>query len=606
MAREFLGVPLKDLATCVFLTSVITIAIFLPAIENFGKVLFGQHDMNLFLWVFWHFENSIKNWENPFFAHEIFYPYGISLSQSTTAPFQGVIYALLPDSWGPFGKVTALQVLSFLLGGFFSFILVYRFTQSAIPSLVGSLIFDFSPFHFEKALIAPNYCMAMPFVAMFFVFYYDAAGRTGRNAGTLAALSLSLLLIALNELTVAIMAGFIVFIDIFRRYMAASRRPIVTYQNCAVALVASIFSTGLFVFLIEADSPAMVTYLLPPLVFLSAVAFLILGAENVVKSEKREGLLKALALCALPAVIYILALAAQPGYKFAEEDWADRLRFYSKPVEYVLFPSNLQEISKTIGMDGLGGLTNAGVYIGPVLLLLLLLSYVLPGAGGEESYFKNMFLVCLFFSFPLLVTRTEILTPTPFLAQPLFPMMGVLREPARFMLFGLLFLAVATGILIKRIAEPGGSIGRLAGLALIALLIAERWPSMGSFQFDATVPEFYKSLAGEPRTSTLLLANFNYEDLLRESYYQTVHGKKLSYGLVSRFPSEGPLASLGTPEITGGQAMDAGSIVGLAEDYDYVVLHKAKNDSFGGMRQAIEARYPRVYDDAFMSVYKTG
>jgi hypothetical protein len=602
---KILDVPVREIAASVLLTSLITAMIFLPAITNFGNVLFGQHDMYFFLWMFWHFENSLDSGANPFFASEIFHPYGISLALSTTAPFQSLTYWLLPDQWGILGKATFLQILSFVLGGFFSFVMVYRFTKSALPSMAGSIIYNFSPFHIEKALEAPNYSMAMPFVAMFFIFYYDSLGKKDRKAGILAALSLSLLLIALNELTVAIMAGFIVFIDIFIRYMHDSRLRIVSFENSAIAFIASLSSAGLFVFLLESGAPAIMTYTLPPLIFLSAAIFLILGPNNLIKSEKRNGHLRLMALCAIPVFIYIVILGMQPAYKFAEEDWGGRLRFYSKPVEYIFFPSELQEISKAGLIDGLGELTNAGVYLGPVLLLLLLLSFW-GRAAGEEVYFRNLFLVCIFFSFPLLITRSEILTPTPFLAQPLFPMMAVLRESSRFIMFGLLFLSVAAGLLIKRIAEPRGNAGRFASLLLIALLIGERWPAMQDFVFDSSVPEFYGDLSADPADRSILIANFDYGSLLREVYYQTIHGKKLSYGFVSRFPIEEPLASLGTYEMQGsGTSTDAVADLALKSGYDYVVVHKAKTGSFEELNSGLAIRFEKVYEDDFMAAYFT-
>jgi hypothetical protein len=604
MSREFLGVPLKDLAVCTFLTLLVTVGIFLPAIADFGKVMFGSDDIYPAIWVFTHYQHALENGENPFFSKETFYPYGISLALTSTNPLESVIYVLLPPDWSPLGRVTFLQVLSFVLGGIFSFALVYRFTGAFMPSLAGSFVFNFSAFHIEKALHHLNFSMAMPFMALFFLFYFEAVSAEKKKI-PLAAASVSLLLLALCEVSAAVMAGFIVLIDIFQRYMASSKAKIITYQNCAAAFLALAASLSAYIYLLESGAQVILTYIIPPAIFLLPVAFVV-GVEKLAKAEKKLGLIRLMALCAIPTLLFLLMLALVGSYRVAEERWADRLRFYSTPVEYVILPSELEWISGTGIIGGLDGFGDGGVYLGPVLVLLFLISCFLPGAGDRERYFRDMFLVCVAFAFPILMTRSEILMPTPFVAQPLFPLMGALRSASRFFMPAMLFLAVAVGLLLKRAIEPHGRAGQAAALLLIAILIVERWPDTERFIFDASVPAFYTELSKDPDDASILIANFNYDSLNLETYYQTVHGKKISYGTLGRFPIDEPLASLGTYELYGGTA-NASHLSDLVDEngYDYISLHKAKNGSFAQLRSALDKKYEEVYEDGFMVVFKT-
>ncbi len=617
---EVLGVPGRPFLLNAAITLLLTVAIFYPALASFGQVLLGAEDIRLFLWLFWHFSNSLNNGTNPFYAGEIFHPYGISLSMTTLSPLQAIAYWLLPASFGPFGKITLLQALSFVLGGIFAFCLAYRFAKSFLPSFLGSALFNFSVYHSEKALHHLNYSMAFPFLALFFLCYFAAAER--RKHGILL-LSASLLLLALNEMTVAVMAGFVVFLDVFRHYLARSRVKLLTTRNAAILGGAVVLSMAANEALATLAAPQLLLYTLPPLPFLAA-CLAVLGPANAVAAEKAEGRLRSLVLASLPVAAYTVLLALQPSYAISHDNAISNSLFYAVPVEYLVIPSDFQAVAHAGVFSGLQAGSEAGVYAAAGLLLLVL-SLVIPGASRDEEYFRNLSLLCLLFSFPIISEGG--LTLLTVLPQPLFPLLGVLRVPVRFMVFSLLFLSLASALLAVRLLSFRHGRALVAGLSV--LVLAVQWPAMGGFTFDGSVPAFYSGLAGTTgltgmtgmtgmtgiEKKVFLYPDMDYYSLLNEVYYQTVHGNSLSAGIVSRQPLSGnPLYSLySSPNVSRSDALAVAKSLG----YDYVVFHKtACSNSSGCFRgifvqdqalmDALAREKPpgaKVYEDDSIVVY---
>ncbi|MBU0532574.1 hypothetical protein KKB44_03710 [Candidatus Micrarchaeota archaeon] len=529
---KILGVSLNHFLLALFITTVLTIIIFYPAIENFGEVFYGTEDIKFFIWLFWHYENGA----DPLIADEIFYPYGISLSSTGTTPFQGMLYLFLPDSWSSFGKITVLQILSFILGGIFSFCLVYKFTKSFVPSLIGSFIFNFSAFHFEKAIHHLNYNMGLAFLPLFFMFYYEMLEKKSRR--NLIFLAFSLLLVALNEMTIAIMAGFFVFLDIVYRYMTHAKLRIFTPKNVVVFAISIISSLICFEILCFISAPATIAYTLPSVFFIVPTLFIILGKENLEKAEKKYAFMQTMLIIALPVAAYLAFLAIQPSYDYYIDSVATNTILYTRSLEAVVIPTNLLAFS---GISPFGEiLTNnrSGAYLGLIFISLIVVSHIFQKATKEEKYFRDMFLLAFLFSFPVIIVGGALLAATPFVVETLFPLLPVLRVPARFILFGLLFGSVMIGILCKRLFLPWNKMKVVLAMILMILILAERWPALDKFAFNQPVPEFYIELSKEPAEKSIFLyPNINYYTLLNEVYHQTIHGKKLSYGTVSRFPA---------------------------------------------------------------------
>jgi hypothetical protein len=169
--------------------------------------------------------------------------------------------------------------------------------------------------------------------------------------------------------------------------------------------------------------------------------------------------------------------------------------------------------------------------------------------------------------------------------------------PSRFILFALLFLSVFMAIFIKRVLSgfPARTASLLC-LLLIAFLLAERWPASASFVFSPHVPSFYSSLAAAPGSvSVFLYPNFNYYEALEEMYYQTIHGQKLSYGIVSKPPYTGnPLYEYYDRTLNSHNVTANGAVAfALSEGYDYMTVQKTHCESncFYGRSEPFPEKY---------------
>ncbi|MFH0885421.1 MAG: hypothetical protein V1861_06965 [Candidatus Micrarchaeota archaeon] len=597
---KVLDVPLKDLLFAASISAFLTFAIFLPAISDFGNTLIGTEDIRFFLWLFQHYESSIRAGTDVLHAGEIYWPYGVSLARTSPVPLQAAAYLLLPSGWGQFGRITALQLLSFILGGIFSFALAYRFTKSFLPSLAGMVIFNFSVFHFEKAIHHLNYSMSFPFLALLFLFYYDALDNPKKNVRPLAFFSLSLLLLALNELTVAIMAGFIIFLDIFARYLEKSKLRVFTPRNTVLLGMGIISSVFLHELLAILSTEPFIIYILPSAPFLLACLFII-GPVNAQKTETALGLGRSMLLCSLPTLAYIAFISIQPSYPFESEPFFSSLFWYAVPAHYLVLPSDFQAFSHIGIFSGLKAFGEAGIYLGLPLISLILLSIYWGKATENEVRARDFGIFSTLISFPLLVLSAQLLILTPFLVTSAFPLLSVLRVPSRFMLFALLFLAIMSAMAIKRLILSGGMRMNAVVVLLILLLIAERWPATSEFIFDGRVPEFYSALAREQGNSTIFIyPDIRYYSGLNEVYYQTVHGKNMSYGIVSRDPSGGnvlyslyshPLESYAQIDET----VENSTAIVRKFGFDYIVVEKlgCLKECFYGTFTPPEENYTR-------------
>ncbi len=612
---EAAGVPLRELLLFTVLTCGLAAIMFLPALSDFGSVLYGRGDIEFFTWLFWHYETALDEGKNPFFATEIFYPYGASLFATTITPLTAGIYLLLPDGWGAFGRITIIQMLSFILGGVFSFALAWRFTRGFLPSAIASVVFNFSAMHFEKVLQHLNYGMAMAFLPLLFLCYY-ALLEAPRDRKRMLAFSLAISALTLSELVAAVMAMFIIGIDVFRRYLAHAKIEPFTPRNAVIACAGSLFSLGLFEVSVAAGLPPLLIHVFPSAIFIAICVYFILGLGNLLSAEKRHGYAFSLAACSLPLVAYLGALALFQPYAVESESLLVNAFQFGVPVDFFFLPSGVQAIS---ALGSLPAGSETAVFIGPVALALFVASF-LGKAGSDEKHARGMALTAILVSFPLIAVWRIALMATPFIVGHIFPLLGLLRVQSRFMMFAFLFLGLVAALASKRLAEGKGRLGTTLMLAILLLVTAERWPALENFRFDSSVPQFYQRLVSEGGNQTIFLyPNMDYNALLREVYFQTLHGRAMSAGTLSRFPSGGnPLFSLYDANAT-----EPGDVAALAAGlgYDYAVVQKRtcsrrnyeclmgltegiEESDLAPLRRAMEQGFgPQAYEDDFRIIY---
>ncbi|VVC03751.1 Uncharacterised protein [Candidatus Bilamarchaeum dharawalense] len=548
------SIPHTEILLCLLITSLLTFFFFYPSIMSFGKVLVGAEDIKFGIWMLWHFEQSVQHGTNPLMANEVFYPYGISLTTTVLSPIHTLLYCLLPSSLGTYGRITILQVIPFILGGLFSFVLAYRFTKSFLPSMLASLVYNFSAFHFEKALHHLNYSMAMPWVALFFIFYFEMVYSTPKKRLNYLLLSFAFLMVAFSELTITIMLSFIVFLDIFSRYLDGASIKLWTPRNTIILALSVLLSFVLYESFAFFGISSILTYTVPSLLFFGG-CLLILGPKALIKTESKFKYFQMMVTIAVPVVLYLLFLFLQPSYPFYQDSIIVNIIRYAIPLDrFVLdFKLDIPALSQISFFEHIKNVWNYDAefpdLIGVLLTLLFLLtgpflfpliSAILPSASKEEIYFRNFSLLCIAFSFPIIKLGDSLLFVTPFLTPSLFPLMPVLRVPARFLLFALLFLSVLSALVLKRLLKTKNLKVILFSSALFLLVFIQSMPNPERFIFQEKVPQFYLDLAKDESAKTIFIYPYaNYYSLMNELYYQTFHGKPISLGLVSRFPDNG-------------------------------------------------------------------
>ena len=572
---KILGVPLRALIIASLFAIVASAAMLYPALADFGHSLVGTEDIKFFMWLFWHYENSLQQGTNPLFASEIFYPAGIWLSRTTIAPLPALLYLIMPQAWGAFGRITMIQLLSLVLGGILSFAFCYRLMKAAgtegamLPALLGSIMYNFSTFHLLSITHHLNYAMAIPFIPLFFIFYMDLRDKR-RDAGTMAGLAASLFLISMGEITLALMLGLLVSIDIALTYMRHGAKTIGTREIVILfisGLAALVLSTllGLEPDLMVAD------YVLPPAVFMASVVFLVMGADTALRAERELGLVRSLAIASIPVCAYMAFIFLLPSYPIQTDLALADSYLSSVPIQDLFIPTNISSLGILLHLGGLQ-VSGMGVYAGYVAMSLIALSFLFKGAGAEEVRLRDLMLISLLFAFPIVVVGDQLIAGSPFFPQTLFPILSVLRVPSRFILFAMFFASGCICLAAGRLIQSGWKHARAAIVVLAILMLMEVWPDYSAYMFAQSVPAFYTSIASSGEHPAIFLyPDIDYYGLLNEAYYQTIHGSPLSFGVVSRIPVPTDLRT----RIYWDNATED-EIIGFVESsgFDYVVVQK--------------------------------
>jgi hypothetical protein len=563
-----------------------SVLIFYPALADFGGKVIGTEDMKLVIWTYWHYANAFESGADPLFADEIFYPEGIYITRTPLMIFLAAAHFLLPAAWTVFAKITFIQIVSFAVGGIAAFAFCYKAVRSLYPALLGSAVFNFSIFHLQQAVHFLNYAAAFPFVPVFFYFYMDLyEGRKEMIA--FALLSLSLLLIAISEITVALMIGLLVMVDVFAKYMRELGVGL-DWKKALVLVIAGLISLALSVILAAIPKLLFLLYFLPPAIFIGSAVFFVIGGRSLIAAEEKLGIFRALAVCAVPTILYSAMVGLLPSYEFVPDLTLYHNMLYPVPIEYLLLPSDFQLVGNVMG---LASTSESGVNLGIGVLILIAVSVLARDAAGVEKRYRDLFLISVLFSFPVVVAGDHFLAISPFHPQTLFPMLSVLRAPSRFMLFAMLFASVLSAMAIKRIADKGGNI-RILAIGLAMLVALERIPDYGPYIFNPQMPQFYNDLAKADEDSKIFLYPYlDYYNLLDEAYYQTIHGKKLSHGVLSRrpVPEHSVLSGIYAEQFASNRTIDYVK----SKDYDYIVVQKKKcmneHDCFVGVFAPIDA-----------------
>jgi hypothetical protein len=132
-----------------------TIAVTFPLIFQMKDAVYGPFyntDIRGGLWNLWWGQYALTH--NLDYDHTPFIaaPFGVDFSNSPISWIVKLLFAALLPVISPGLCLNGLTIMSFVLCGVFSFLLVHYLTKNRIASFIAALIFTFSPFHLNKAM----------------------------------------------------------------------------------------------------------------------------------------------------------------------------------------------------------------------------------------------------------------------------------------------------------------------------------------------------------------------------------------------------------------------------------------------------------------------
>jgi hypothetical protein len=486
-----LGSSTVDCSILVIYT-ILSILLTYPVAFSIDKIP-GKGDVFWFLWDLWSFKKSIITLSNPYYTTDIFYPTGVSLAFSDVSPFNAIISIPLQQLFSLIATYNILWILTFILSGFGAYLLVKYLINDTRAAFLSGLIFMFSPYHFAHALGHMNLITTgwIPFYILLLI-------KTTRE----------------DKKTNAIWAG------IFLVLTAMSSNYYLVYMFCFTLLY-------------------LIYYLL------------------VYKNLNRKNLIKKLMIMTISFVVgfspflYIMLkemLSSRSNYMYLggfEQFSADLMAFFTPTIFHPIFKGLVSPINSQFTGSGLEFTVFAGYTIlflsvvailkvktkqikfwtlSTILFFILSLGPYLWINGVEEFSFSG-------YNFKI---------PLPYVILMHIPIISMARAPSRWDVLVMLSLAILAGYGINYILnEIKNASSHRSGkenilFIIICCTILFEFLAVPFPMSSAEVPAIYKQMAVDTDDYAILeVPGF---DAANYMYFQTIHGKKLVNGYVSRTP----------------------------------------------------------------------
>ena len=148
------NLPIRQKHAIIFLVFFgLSIFITWPLVLNFSTHVIGPFfgDNLEYIWKIWWVKHAIVDLkQSPFIIPSIYYPYGYNLATSAITPMHTMIGLPITMAIGPIASYNLYIFLSYMLGGFFTYLYIHNRTNSIPAGFVGGVIFAFSPYHIAR------------------------------------------------------------------------------------------------------------------------------------------------------------------------------------------------------------------------------------------------------------------------------------------------------------------------------------------------------------------------------------------------------------------------------------------------------------------------
>lgn len=557
--------------------SVLSIIFTYPVAFSANKIPGDGGDSYWFLWDLWWFRKTILNSTYTYYTQKIYFPIGVDMGFSDISLINIVVSMPIQPVLGLVGTYNLLWILTFALSGFGAFLLVKYLTSDVRSAFVSGLIFAFCPYHFAHALGHLN-LISTQFIPIYILFFIKMIKEPKKSNAVYA--GLFLLLSAFSSYYY--LAYLIVFTLAYLGYRQMADR------NVWNADLAKRLFLAAAVFTISA-SP-----------FLFPIVRGILGKEST--------------------FVY-----AGGFVEFS----ADLLGFFIPASFHPLF----KDVFAPIYANFTGGPAENTVFLGYTALILSTIAYLKRTDDAKLwATLSALFFILslgpvLHFNGIVHISFYEhsLPIPLPYSVLAYIPIFSIFRVPARWDILLMLCISVLSGYGLNYISsgldKQSLSKSNLLYIAISCLILFE-YLSIPYPMTSTEVPLFYKEISQESGDFAIMdIPTWFFPDYM---FFQTVHGKNLVEGYVSRAPDYIFRYFDSMPFInqlihlhgsrSGADILDQ-SFGGIGRDvlnkYDikYVVLHKNRMpkedlDHAQTLLQSALGEKPIEYDNGSLIVYE--
>lgn len=462
-----------------------------PAALSPNKVP-GGGDAFWFLWDFWWFKTALFNFASPYYTSYIYYPVGVSLASSTITPLNAAASIPLQLAFGLVGAYKIIWILSFILSGFGTFLLVKYLVGDSRAAFVSGLIFMFCPYHFAHALGHMNLTSMqwIPFYVLFLIKTINGRNRSNAFfAGFflfLNAISCYYYLIYLSTFTI-----------IYLLYMWRSYDEV---QNIETIRKVGIMTVSFVIVFTPFMYPVMKEILNSDSVYYGGF---------VVYSADLLGFF-------IPSIFHpIFKDFVAPIYNNFTGNGAEYTVFVGYTVIILSIIAIIKVKIKDIKFWVLSAVIFFVLSLGPILHINGIINIVLDGYSTH--------------------------IPLPYAILMHIPIFSLARVPSRWTVLLMLSLAVLAGYGLKYLFDLETTKKKnnmnILFIFVICLILFE-FLAIPFTMSSAEVPEFYKQISNDGENYAIFeVPNFahivTFSDYM---YYQSVHEKMIVNGYVSRVP----------------------------------------------------------------------
>jgi hypothetical protein len=521
-------------------------------------------DTGVYVWNTWVFRHEIADGRWPFQTSTILAPEGpVQLAFHNYAPFAGLLTMPLAGL-GVVGAFNLVSLLSLVLAGYATFLLVHDLTRRVPDSWLAGAMLAVSPAlvarsqeHLSLLLIAP-----LPLLLLALA----RAERHGYPLRWAVAAGLALGWAGWCDPYYAVYGGIFVLLFFAHRlidvtFVAPRRVPgalvAVTAAGVASAiLTAAILAAGGFEFAIAGATVGARSLYTPVLALvLSALAGgMLWRTPRVTRRHRGEtaglaafGVVASLVAGAVLAPILVAAVrqVVDGGYEAPPLHW----RTSPPGVDLLAFvaPNPQHPLAGSAVRDWLAAKPNGFVENVASLPLTALAPIALGAALGVVPRFwlgfGALFAVLALGPF-VTVAGINTYVPGPWALLRYVPVLEAARSPTRFALVATLACAVLLGLALAALAARVRRRPLVLAVVGVALLF-ELLPAPRTLH-AAAVPAFYYEMAADPRPGRVLELPFGLRDgasslgdfSASSQYFQTAHGRPLLGGYLSRLPAQ--------------------------------------------------------------------